>query len=105
MPQVVFTAVRDSLCSALGLDPGEGLITPESELLELPGAVSIALVRALDEIEDRLGVDLDDEAFFQVRTVGEVCAVVEKAVSENAASENAAREKEPPAGGGDDDGA
>ncbi|GAA0362410.1 acyl carrier protein [Actinoallomurus spadix] len=76
MSPTVFAAVRDSLCSALGLDSDTHVITPESELLELPGAASIAMVRALVDIEDRLGVELDDEAIFRVRTVGDVCAVV-----------------------------
>ncbi|WP_158709524.1 hypothetical protein [Streptomyces sp. NRRL S-15] len=48
----------------------------ESVLMDLPGATSLGMVRALTLIEDALTADLYDGTSEHIRTVGELCALV-----------------------------
>jgi acyl carrier protein len=71
--------VRLALAEALEIDLAEFPSAPDVELGELPGVTSLALTRALGQIEERLGIDLY-EVTFDVRTVENLAAVVQRKV-------------------------
>ena len=69
--------VRTLLCREFTSLTQDDLL-PDLEILELPGADSVRLMRVMSAIEDRFGILLDDDVVFGVRTVGEIIEAVEE---------------------------
>ncbi|MFB7600685.1 acyl carrier protein [Streptomyces sp. NPDC056160] len=74
-----FTAlVRDVLVQALGIDGATTDLAVDASLRDLPNMSSLAMLRGLMMIEDRLGVELEDNELVTARTIGELAAAIER---------------------------
>jgi acyl carrier protein len=68
--------VRGSLAEALRITPQADDLLPDDLLVELPEMSSLAMLRSMVLIEERLGIELDDNELMGARTVGELTAVI-----------------------------
>lgn len=77
-PADTFTTVSTTLAQALEFDITQYPLTADDLLADLPGASSLALVRAVALLERELGLALDNDALLDVRTLGDVCELVDR---------------------------
>jgi len=74
--------VREALAAALRVDAAS--IGPDEPLQELPGADSVRLLKAIAELERRLGVEFEDEEIFRPQTLEGLVNLAWNRVDENA---------------------
>jgi acyl carrier protein len=75
-----FEEVKQIILNNLDIDD-ESKITMEATFDGDLGADSIARFEIVNEMEDRYGVEVDDETAQSLTTVGAVCSFLEKTVS------------------------
>ena len=68
--------VSELICSALNLDPAE--LARAQTLREIRSVDSINMVRAIARIEDHFDIELDDDLVFEIRTLDDLVAEVER---------------------------
>lgn len=68
------------ICETLNIQLAE--LESAKELREIQSVDSINLVRAIASIEDHFDIELDDELVFEVKTLDELVAAVQKLISE-----------------------
>ena len=68
--------IREMLSSQLNIDKEE--IKEESRIIEDLGADSLDVVELLMSLEDQLQVEVSDEEAAQLKTVGDIVAIVAK---------------------------
>ena len=73
---MVFEKVRGIICDQLELE--EDSVTLESNLLEDLGADSLDLVDLVMSLEDEFGLEVPDEEFDNIKTVGDVVKFIEE---------------------------
>ncbi|OQC15724.1 MAG: Acyl carrier protein [Firmicutes bacterium ADurb.Bin080] len=68
--------VRKHIAELLGIK--EGIITPDSKLVEDLKADSLDIVQMLIVIEDEFNVEFSDDEIASLKTVGDIVAFIEK---------------------------
>jgi acyl carrier protein len=81
-------AVRDIVAREIALPPAS--VSLDASVRELPGVESIKMLRAVTRIEARFGIELDDEVVFRVTTIGDLAAVIERALAASPGAERRA---------------
>jgi act minimal PKS acyl carrier protein len=81
MPTITATDVLTAFASCAGEPEAvlAGCSLEESTFVAL-GYDSLALIAAVDEIQDRFGVQIPDEAFVDLLTIGQLTALVNGSV-------------------------
>jgi len=79
-----FDRVKAIIAEHLGADPA--LVTPEASFIDDLGADSLDAVELQFAVEEEFGCDLGDDDF-QIPTVGDLVALVEKAMKQYGAVE------------------
>ncbi|MBQ7408262.1 MAG: acyl carrier protein [Clostridia bacterium] len=70
-----FENIAALMAEQLGID--KSTITPESEIIKDLGADSLDVVEMLLDLEKEYGVNISDEAAAELKTVGDIVALVE----------------------------
>jgi len=73
---MVFEKVRSIICDQLELDEDD--VTMNSNLLEDLGADSLDLVDLVMSLEDEFSLEVPDEEFDKIKTVGDVVKYIEE---------------------------
>lgn len=73
--------IKELICNYVEADPD--LITPESRFIEDLKFNSYDFMSMLGELEDELGVTIDEQEILNLRTVGDAVAYLEKLSKEN----------------------
>ncbi len=73
---MVFEKISQLLSEQLGCDKSK--ITLESEIIKDLGADSLDVVEMLMGLEEEFGIELSDEEAVNLKTVGDIVAVIEK---------------------------
>lgn len=76
----VLEAVSEVLRTELRLGPEP--ISADDRLDLLPNADSVRLMRAVSNLERRLGVEMDDDAIREAQTVAELVELLQSALAE-----------------------
>ena len=71
----MFEEIRDAIANQLNI-PAEN-ITPETLFVEDLKADSLDLVELVMDLEDRYGVEIPDEQLAEVKSVGDILALIE----------------------------
>ncbi len=74
-----FEALKKAIVDVLQVDPSE--IMEETTFLGDLGADSLDIYQIVNEIEDEMGISLDEEDIEKITTVGEAIALIQKAQS------------------------
>ena len=72
----MFEKVRDKLAQQLNVSADT--ITPESDVVKDRGADSLDVVELLISLEDEFGVSIPEDDIVNVKTVGDIVAMLEK---------------------------
>jgi acyl carrier protein len=72
----MFETVRDIIAKELGLDKDS--ITLESRLTEDLGADSLDAVEIIMALEEKIGKEIDDSNFQDIKTVGDIVRCIEE---------------------------
>lgn len=72
----MFEKVRDKLAQQLNVSADA--ITPESDVVKDLGADSLDVVELLISLEDEFGVSIPEDDIVNVKTVGDIVAMLEK---------------------------
>ncbi|MBP5662365.1 MAG: acyl carrier protein [Clostridia bacterium] len=72
----MFEEVRTQIAELLDLDPA--VITPESDLVKDLKADSMDIATLLLEVEEKSGIDIDEDDLASLHTVGDIVAYIEK---------------------------
>lgn len=72
----MFEKVRDKLAQQLNVSADT--ITPESDIVKDLGADSLDVVELLISLEDEFGVSIPEDDIVNVKTVGDIVAMLEK---------------------------
>jgi len=72
---MVFEQVRELIASQLQVDAAK--ITPESRLVEDLKADSANVMVLILELENRFGIEVEDEVILNLKTVGDVAKYIE----------------------------
>lgn len=72
----MFETVRDIIAKELGLDKDS--ITSESRLTEDLGADSLDAVEIIMALEEKIGKEIDDGNFQDIKTVGDIVRCIEE---------------------------
>lgn len=72
---MIFEKVREIICSTLKLDPSK--VTLEANLEHDLGADSLDAVEVVMALEDEFGVEIDDEAAQNIKTVQDIVNHIE----------------------------
>ena len=75
---MVFEKVKAIVASQLNVDAEK--ITLETHLIEDLGADSLDAVDLIMSLEDEFGLEIDDEAAQQARTIGELVKYIEERI-------------------------
>jgi acyl carrier protein len=70
----IAAVIRGFVAQELKISPDE--IAGDTDIRELPGVDSVKLVRAVARIERYFDVELEDDAVFSVKTIGEITRLV-----------------------------
>ncbi|MBQ7277161.1 MAG: acyl carrier protein [Bacilli bacterium] len=73
---MMFETVRDIIAKELGLDKDS--ITLESRLTEDLGADSLDAVEIIMALEEKIGKEIDDSNFQDIKTVGDIVRCIEE---------------------------
>ena len=73
--------IKELICNYVEADPD--LITPESRFIEDLKFNSYDFMSMLGELEDEIGVTIDEQEILNLRTVGDAVAYLEKLSKEN----------------------
>ncbi|PXX58101.1 acyl carrier protein [Nocardia tenerifensis] len=76
----VLTEVRSTLGQTSELTVPASSVQPEHHLSELPGVDSLSLVDIVQILERRMGIRLDDDAVFELETIGDLCRLIEQSL-------------------------
>lgn len=74
MSTSIESVIQQIIASELDLDPAA--ISPDADIRSLPDIESIKILRAVLRLESRYGVELEDEAVFEVRSVTELAHLI-----------------------------
>ena len=69
--------IREMLARALEIEPDSGHLAANTLLLDLPNMNSLAMLRGMMLIEERLGIELEDDYLITSRTVGALASAIE----------------------------
>lgn len=72
----VFNKVADIICSQLNID--KSVVTMDSEIIKDLGADSLDIIEMLMSFEDEYGISIPDEVSQNLKTVGDIVALIEK---------------------------
>lgn len=72
---MVFEQVRELIASQLQVDAAK--ITPESRLVEDLKADSANVMVLILELENRFGIEVEDEVILNLKTVGDIAKYIE----------------------------
>lgn len=72
---MVLEKVAEVIAEQLGV--AKDTITKDSNILEDLGADSLDIIEMLMTLEEEYGITIPDEKINQVKTVGEICALIE----------------------------
>lgn len=72
----VFNKVVDIICSQLNIDKSS--VTMDSEIIKDLGADSLDIIEMLMSFEDEYGISIPDEVSQNLKTVGDIVALIEK---------------------------
>ena len=72
----MFETVRDIIAKELGLDKNS--VTLESRLTEELGADSLDAVEIIMALEEKIGKEIDDSNFQDIKTVGDIVRCLEE---------------------------
>lgn len=72
----MFETVRDIIAKELGLDKNS--VTLESRLTEDLGADSLDAVEIIMALEEKIGKEIDDSNFQDIKTVGDIVRCLEE---------------------------
>ncbi len=72
----VFNKVADIICSQLNID--KSAVTMDSEIIKDLGADSLDIIEMLMSFEDEYGISIPDEVSQNLKTVGDIVALIEK---------------------------
>ncbi len=72
----VFNKVADIICSQLNIDKSS--VTMDSEIIKDLGADSLDIIEMLMSFEDEYGISIPDEVSQNLKTVGDIVALIEK---------------------------
>ena len=72
---MVFEKVAGVIAGQLGIS--KDMIKMESNILEDLGADSLDVIEMLMTLEEEYGITIPDEKINQVKTVGEICSLIE----------------------------
>lgn len=72
---MVFDKVRDMIVELLQVDAAS--VTPESRLVEDLKADSANVMVMILELEDKFGIEVEDEVILNLKTVGDVVSYIE----------------------------
>ncbi|MFD8687478.1 acyl carrier protein [Streptomyces sp. NPDC059651] len=75
----VLEEVRELIANHLKVPLDE--VTPETQLLDLPGVDSLKLLQGLLAVEDHFGITFDEDEAPAVRSIAQVAALVAEAVN------------------------
>ena len=75
---MVFEKVRKMVAKQLNVD--ESTITLDTHLIEDLGADSLDAVDLIMSIEDEFGIEIDDDAAQNARTIGELVKYIEERI-------------------------
>jgi acyl carrier protein len=67
--------IKDIVCSELKLEPQA--LTNESNLRAISGIESIMILRIIVKVEDRFGIELEDQTVFGVETIQDIANAVQ----------------------------
>lgn len=70
-----FDALKQIIADVLGVDPAE--ITEDTTFTDDLGADSLDLYQILLEVQDRLGVEIDEDKVQDITTVGQALEMIE----------------------------
>lgn len=73
---VIFEKVQEVVAEQLGI--AKDTITIESSIIEDLGADSLDVIEMLMTLEDEYGITIPDEEISTVKTIGQVCDVIQK---------------------------
>lgn len=72
----VFNKVADIICAQLNID--KSAVTMDSEIIKDLGADSLDIIEMLMSFEDEYGISIPDEVSQNLKTVGDIVALIEK---------------------------
>ncbi len=72
---MVFEKVAGVIAEQLGVS--KDMVKMESNILEDLGADSLDVIEMLMTLEEEYGITIPDEKINQVKTVGEICSLIE----------------------------
>lgn len=78
---MVFDKVRDIIVEQL--DAAAEDVTAEASIIDDLGADSLDVVDLISSVEDAFDVEIPDEKVENIKTVGDIVAYIESAVSED----------------------
>ena len=73
---VIFEKVQEVVAEQLGI--AKDTITIESSIIEDLGADSLDVIEMLMTLEDEYGITIPDEEISTVKTIGQVCNVIQE---------------------------
>ena len=73
---VIFEKVQEVVAEQLGI--AKDTITVESSIIEDLGADSLDVIEMLMTLEDEYGITIPDEEISTVKTIGQICDVIQK---------------------------
>ncbi len=73
---VIFGKVQEVVAEQLGI--AKDTITIESGIIEDLGADSLDVIEMLMTLEDEYGITIPDEEISTVKTIGQICDVIQK---------------------------
>ena len=71
----VFNKVADIICAQLNID--KSTVTMDSEIIKDLGADSLDIIEMLMSFEDEYGISIPDEVSQNLKTVGDIVALIE----------------------------
>ncbi len=78
---MVFEKIRDIIVDQL--DAAADDVTAEASIIDDLGADSLDVVDLISSVEDEFDVEIPDEEVENIKTVGDIVAFIENAVSED----------------------
>ncbi len=78
---MVFEKIRDIIVDQLDVDADE--VTAEASIIDDLGADSLDVVDLISSVEDEFDVEIPDEKVEGIKSVGDIVAYIESAVSED----------------------
>lgn len=73
---MIFEKVKELVADQLGIS--QDTIKPESNIVEDLGADSLDVIEMLMTLEEEYGITIPDEQISQVKTIGQICDLIEK---------------------------